>query len=213
MSDDTTNNSTPEARPEPSSSAKPKRSNYSIAGLAVLGTLILGVGAGAAAMKFMNQNEAQVLLEPVAVSAMTDGSTVAVKGTVAEIYGNSFIIQDASGRTLVEAGHKRGWSFTTAAPLVAKDEAVTVQGRFDNGSIHASMLVHADGKAVDLRPDGRGHDGGGQGGGKGGEEHGNRGGGHGKGGDRQGDRGGDQGDRSGLDKSGGQQGSLDAPQG
>jgi hypothetical protein len=135
MSDDTTNTPEPENKRESSTPAKPRRSNYSIAGLAVLGTLILGVGAGAVGMKYMNPGEAQVLLEPVAVSAMTDGSTIAVKGTVAEVYGNSFIIQDASGRTLVETGrHGGGWSLTTAAPLVTKDEAVTVQGRFENGS-------------------------------------------------------------------------------
>jgi uncharacterized protein YdeI (BOF family) len=158
MSDDTTNNSTPENKPEPSKAAKSKRSFYSVAGLAVLGTLVLGVGAGALGMRYMNPSEAQVLLEPVAVSAMTEDSTVAVKGTVAEVYGNSFIIQDASGRTLVDGGHKRGsWMLTTAAPLVTKDEVVTVQGRFENGSVHASMLVRADGKAVDLRPAGRGH--------------------------------------------------------
>ena len=161
MSDDNSNSSTPENKPEPSIAAKPKRSYYSIAGLAVLGTLILGVGAGAVGMKYMHRNEAQVLLEPVAVSAMKDDATVAVKGTVAEVYGNSFIIQDASGRTLVEAGrHGNGWSLTTPAPLVTKDEAVTVQGHFENGALHASMLVRADGTAVDLRPAGRGHGGG-----------------------------------------------------
>jgi uncharacterized protein YdeI (BOF family) len=212
MSDDTTNSATPENKPEPSTSAKSKRLNYSIAGMAVIGTLILGVGAGAVGMKYMNPGEAQVLLEPVAVNAMTDGATVAVKGTVAEVYGNNFIIQDASGRTLVEAGHKRGWSLTAAAPLVAKDEVVTVQGHFENGTVHASMLVHADGKAVDLRPAGRGHDGGRR---DGGDEQGGRGGNHGNGGDRQGDRGGDQqGMRGGdQDNRGGLQGGIDAPQG
>lgn len=176
MSDETANSPTPENKPEPA--AKAKRNSYSRAGLAVLGTLVLGVAAGAVGMKYMNPREAQLLLEPVAVSAMTDDVTVAVKGAVVEIYGNSFIIQDASGRALVETGrYHRGWSLMTAAPLVTKDEMVTVQGRLDNGSLHATMLVHADGKAVDLRLEGRWHDGGGKRGG--GHEYGNRDGDHG----------------------------------
>jgi uncharacterized protein YdeI (BOF family) len=184
MSDNSTNSPTPDNKPEPAVSAKAKRSTYSIAGLAVLGTLILGVGAGAVGMKYMNRGQAQVLLEPVAVSAMVNDSTVAVKGTVAEVYGNSFIIQDASGRTLVDAGrHGDAWSLITPAALVTKDEVVTVQGHFENGSVHASMLVHADGKAVDLRPAGRGHGGG---------KHGD-GGDHDRRGDLRGDRSSDQG--------------------
>lgn len=198
MSDDTTNSSTPENKPEPSANTKTRRNNYSIAGLAVLGTLILGVGAGAVGMKYMYQGQAQVLLEPVAVSAMTNDSTVAVKGTVAEVYGNSFIIQDASGRTLVNAGrHGGGWSLIAPAALVTKDEVVTVQGHFENGSVHASMLVHADGKAVDLRPAGRGHGGGGK---HGGRDHGQR-------GDQRGNRAGDPG------KPGADQGDAAAPRG
>jgi hypothetical protein len=177
MSDNSTNSPTPENKPEPAALPKAKRGLYSIAGLAVLGTLILGVGAGAVGMKYMHQREAQVLLEPVAVSAMVNDSTVAVKGAVAEVYGNSFIIQDASGRTLVQAGrHGGAWSLMSPAALVTKDEVVTVQGHFENGAVHASMLVRADGKAVDLRPAGRGHGGG----------HGKRGGDHGGRGDQQG---------------------------
>lgn len=194
MSDDNSNSATPENKPEPATAAKAKRSNYSIAGLAVLGTLILGAGAGAVGMKYMNQGQAQVLLEPVAVSAMANDSTVAVKGTVAEVYGNSFIIQDASGRTLVEAGRHGGvWSLITPAALVTKDEIVTVQGHFENGSMHASMLVHADGKAVDLRPAGGGH-------GKRGGEHGRR-------GDQQGNR------ADGQGRTGGADDGKDAPRG
>ncbi len=198
MSDNSTNSPTPENKPEPSIPAKARRNNYSIAGLAVLGTLMLGVGAGAVGMKYMNQGQAQVLLEPVAVSAMVNDSTVAVKGTVAEVYGNSFIIQDTSGRTLVEAGrHGGAWSLITPAALVTKDEVVTVQGHFENGAVHASMLVRADGKAVDLRPAGRGHDGG----------HGKRGGDHGGRGDQQGMN------ADGQGAAGGANGNGDAPRG
>jgi hypothetical protein len=38
---------------------------------------------------------------------MTDWSTIEIKGQVAEIFGNKFVLQDASGRALVETGHHR----------------------------------------------------------------------------------------------------------
>lgn len=78
---------------------------------------------------------------------MTDWSAVVVKGQVAEIFGNKFIVQDASGRALVETGREG-----EDGNLVAKDETVTVQGRFEHGFLHASFIVHADGKTVLLGP-------------------------------------------------------------
>ena len=59
---------------------------------------------------------------------------VTVKGKVAEIFGNKFIVQDDTGRALVDLG-PRGEDATA----VAKGENVTVQGRFDRGVIHAQV--------------------------------------------------------------------------
>lgn len=38
--------------------------------------------------------------------------------------------------------------------LVSKGETVTVQGRFENGFLHARLITHADGKKVVLGPAG-----------------------------------------------------------
>jgi uncharacterized protein YdeI (BOF family) len=86
-------------------------------------------------------------LTPVAISAMPATSLVTIKGKVAEIYGNKFVLQDDSGKALVETGRAG-----EDGALVTKDEAVTVQGRFDDGFVHASYLVRQDGRTEALRP-------------------------------------------------------------
>lgn len=120
----------------------------------VTGVVLLGVGvaAGAGATRLMVRHEAQPLMPPIAISAMTDGSTAAVKGKVTEIFGNKFVVEDATGRTLVETG-RAGEGGT----LVTRDEMLTVQGRFEDGFMRGSMVVHADGRTDILRgPDGHG---------------------------------------------------------
>ncbi|TGD94818.1 DNA-binding protein [Methylobacterium nonmethylotrophicum] len=84
---------------------------------------------------------------PVAVSALQPSGAIAAKGDVAEIFGNKFILQDGTGRALVETG-RAGEGGT----LVAKGESVTVQGRFENGVLHATALTRADGRVEPLRP-------------------------------------------------------------
>ena len=86
-------------------------------------------------------------LTPVAISAMPASSLVTIKGKVAEIYGNKFVLQDDSGKALIETG-RAGEGGT----LVSRDEAVTVQGRFDDGFVRASYLVRQDGRTEALGP-------------------------------------------------------------
>lgn len=88
------------------------------------------------------QPQPVLLLTPVAIDKMQPNNIVAVKGTVAEIFGNKFILQDDTGRALVELG-PRG----EEGDVVAKGEPVTVQGLFDRGFIHAQLVSHADGRA------------------------------------------------------------------
>jgi len=74
---------------------------------------------------------------------------VTVKGKVVEIYGNKFIVQDESGRALVESGPAGD-----GGKLVGLNEELNLQGRFDNGFLHGSYIVHQDGKTEMLRPAG-----------------------------------------------------------
>ena len=86
---------------------------------------------------------------PIAITALPAWGLVTVKGKVAEIFGNKFIVADDSGRALVETGPAG-----EGGGVVAKDEAVTVQGRTENGFIHATFVVRADGRVEALGPAG-----------------------------------------------------------
>ena len=80
---------------------------------------------------------------------MKDWNQVAVKGQVAEIFGNKFILADDSGRALIETGREG-----EGGKLVAKSETVTVQGRFEHGFVHAMAIQHSDGQTTMLGPPG-----------------------------------------------------------
>jgi len=118
-------------------------------GLAALG-LVVGLAGGAGAMKLVRPSVEMAPMTPVAISAMADDSLVTIKGKVAEIFGNKFIVQDDSGRALIEAGPEG-----EGGKLVAPNEMLTVQGRFDDGFLHGSYIVHEDGRTEALGPAGK----------------------------------------------------------
>jgi len=129
---------------------------------AALGLLVLGGGAGALAVEANRPSVTMAPATPVAIRTLTndDDSIVTIRGRVAEIYGDKFVMADASGRALVETG-REGADGT----LARVGQPVTVQGRFDRGTLHAAFLVGADGKVKALGPLGRPpHDRGGPGG-------------------------------------------------
>ncbi len=113
-----------------------------INGGALIAVLVIGAAGGAGAYhRFESfRPRAVLLLQPAPIAQMTDRGPVAVKGHVEEVFGNKFIVQDDSGRTLVDTG-RRGESATP----VTKGETVTIQGRLDRGIIHANVLTRADG--------------------------------------------------------------------
>ena len=111
--------------------------------------LAIGAAGGAGAMKLLRPAPEMAAMLPVSIAAMPTSGLVTIKGTAAEIYGNKFILQDDSGRTLVDTGPAGDGS-----GLVGKGDLVTVQGRFDDGFVHASYLIGKDGKAEALGPAG-----------------------------------------------------------
>ena len=105
------------------------------------------VGAGATAIAQKGRTTTYVALTPAPIASMKDGAPVAVQGSIAEVFGNKFVVQDGSGRALVETGREG-----EGRDLIAKDESVTIQGRFDHGFIHAIAIRHADGRTDALTP-------------------------------------------------------------
>ena len=135
------NTSEPKALPTPR-----RRLHLSGGGLAagaLVVTLVAGAALGAGGTRLAQnwQPRSVMLLQPAPIDKMAERTPVAIKGDVAEVFGNKFVIQDGSGRALVDTG-PRGEDRV----IVAKGEIVTVQGRFDRGVVHADVLAHADGR-------------------------------------------------------------------
>jgi hypothetical protein len=121
---------------------------------AIIAVLALGAAGGAGANRYIQKHRPQavLLLQPAPIAQLKNRSPVAVKGQVAEVFGNKFIVQDDSGRTLVDTG-PRG----EGGKPVAKGETITVQGLFDKGSIHAIVMTRADGTSEAFGPAGHPH--------------------------------------------------------
>lgn len=109
------------------------------------------IGAGATALT-QRGRVTLVALPPAPIAAMAEGSAVAIKGQVAEIFGNKFVVQDQGGRALVETGRSG-----EGGKLVAPSETVIVQGRFEHGFVHALAVQHADGRTDMVGPPGPPH--------------------------------------------------------
>jgi len=138
----------PPRPPEPSPAATSRRSfNFGSrgrTGAVSAGLLIIGAVVGAGALRVTGgiSRQATFVLQPSPIASMSDWTPAAIKGQVAEVYGNKFIIADASGRALVETGREG-----EGGRLVKPNETVTVQGQFERGFLHASVIQHEDGRA------------------------------------------------------------------
>jgi hypothetical protein len=111
----------------------------------VVGAVAVPLALAAAGLSLAQTSPTSAPLPPVAVSALAPSGAVAARGEVAEIFGNKFILQDGTGRALVETGREG-----EGGKLVARGETVTVQGRFEKGFLHAKLIARADGSQVVL---------------------------------------------------------------
>ena len=155
MPDERTNNASPETGPASARPGRPRSRPYLavprslITAAVIIAVLATGAAGGAGAYRYVERQRPHsvLLLQPAPIAQMTNLGPVAVKGQVAEIFGNKFIIQDDSGRALVETG-PRGED----GRLVTKGETISIQGRFDNGFIHAEVMTRADGSSEAFGP-------------------------------------------------------------
>ncbi|MDP4002893.1 DNA-binding protein [Methylobacterium sp. NEAU K] len=150
MSDDKTIDGTARAIREPAPGAVPTVAERIPRRTWVVGAVAVPLALGAAGLSLAQGTAFQPTpVEPVAIRALAPSSATAIKGEVAEIFGNKFVVQDPTGRVLVETGREG-----EGGTLVAKGEAVTVQGRYETGFLRAGVLTHGDGRKVVLRPAG-----------------------------------------------------------
>jgi hypothetical protein len=147
--DDTTPTPNEPARVGPPLRDGGKRNRTLIAGLAGICLLAVGAGAGAAGYGMLHHDRASFdpTMPTTPITELRDGRQAELAGKVVEIFGNKFVVEDSTGRALVETGRAG-----EGGRLVAANEAVTVQGRFENGFVHASALERADGRVEELRP-------------------------------------------------------------
>lgn len=131
-------------------SPRPTR-RHGLLGAVALAILVAGAAAGAGGVKLAQRFQPQsvMLLQPTPIDKLQPRNPAAVKGNVAEIFGNKFVLDDGSGRALVDLG-PRGEN----ADAVVKGENVTVQGMFDRGVLHARLVAHADGRNEAFGPPG-----------------------------------------------------------
>ena len=125
----------------------PQLGRRSKLGLVAAGLLALGGAAGAVVMAETRPSVSMAPAIPVAIRSLSSTGIVTIKGRVAEIYGNKFILADGSGRALVDTGRQGN-----DRQLVIAGEPVTVQGRFERGFVHAAFLVGPDNTVIALGP-------------------------------------------------------------
>lgn len=111
------------------------------------GLLALGGATGAVVMSQTRPSVSMAPATPVAIRSLSSTGIVTVRGRVAEMYGNKFVMEDSTGRALIDTGREGD-----DRQLVTTGEPITVQGRFERGFIHASFLVGPDNKVTALGP-------------------------------------------------------------
>lgn len=123
---------------------------------AAVALLAIGAGAGSFAGHGFHPAIAMAPVHATAIKRLTEGAgIVTVKGRVAERYGNQFVLDDGTGKALIDAGP--AGEETSLAPTGA---IVSVQGRFDRGALRPMFLVDPSGKVIAIGhagPGGHGH--------------------------------------------------------
>jgi hypothetical protein len=113
----------------------PRGQRIALGGAALLA---MGAAGGAGAVQLTRPSVEMAPTVPTAIAKLpASNGIVTVRGRVAGVYGTRFLVEDASGRTLVDAGRGAG-TLTTGAPVL-------VQGRFDDGQLRARFLADQDG--------------------------------------------------------------------
>jgi hypothetical protein len=122
-------------------------------GIGAAALLAIGAAGGASSVALTRPNIEMAPTVPTAVSRLSSSSGIVnVRGRVAAVYGNRFLVEDGTGRMLVDTG-RHGVTVAAGAPVL-------VQGRFDDGQLKARFLVDQAGDIQEVgAPPPHGHGG------------------------------------------------------
>ncbi|MGX9963102.1 hypothetical protein ACVFYP_07245 [Roseomonas sp. F4] len=104
----------------------------------------LALAASLAAPTFAQAPAAPAITQ-TPIGAIAPGG-IAIEGQVTDVFGNRFVLQDATGRVLVEAGPD--WYHRLD---IRQGERLRVIGRPDGGSFDAFTIRREDGREITIR--------------------------------------------------------------
>lgn len=87
-------------------------------------------------------------LGQTAIGSLRAVDGVTIRGEVAKVFGNKFVLRDGTGEVLVDSGPRwhRQHRFTVG-------ELLTVVGEMDDDDFDARRIIRADGSVLFIRPD------------------------------------------------------------
>lgn len=86
------------------------------------------------------------LFTPQPIADLKAWQSAAIKGAVAEVFGQAFIVQDGSGRALVDLGPE------ALDAGIKVGEQLKVEGRLERGMLHTVALTHVDHRTETFGP-------------------------------------------------------------
>jgi len=111
-----------------------------------VGLLLAGVVGGGALTALTRPGVEAAPLVPVPISRLAaSGGPVTIHAHVSDVFGHDAIVTDDTGHALVDFGPR-------GDGLVAVGATPLIQGRFDDGILHATFLQDANGRLVALVP-------------------------------------------------------------
>ncbi|MCQ9155859.1 hypothetical protein [Acidomonas methanolica] len=109
--------------------------------------LVAGAAGGSAVTHAIGPTIDMAPLTPVTIAHLADTrGPVTLKGRVAQIYGHDLIVDDGTGKALVDTGPQGDrLDLTPGAER-------SFQGHFDEGIFHADFIVDGNGSVTPLGP-------------------------------------------------------------
>ena len=104
---------------------------------------ILPMLVAAASLPFAG---AVAFAQTVSIDQLGNSAGMNIQGEVSDVFGNRFVLDDGTGRVLVETGPERGQEYDIRA-----GERLTVYGEPDGDGFDAFRIVREDGSEIEVR--------------------------------------------------------------